>query len=400
MFGRPSHRPERLWAIQSRFPEETQSSFIYDRVRPIKGVGVLEISTQPNKSRLVDEYVSVLLGGNKIYRFERCFREDGSTLCKNKVAASSASLINANIWDKNGAFANLQLYQLFHNYCWRLSVILEEEHAMRKSQVFGRDIFGGDEIRLFNLKGFITPRQQQPGPLRIQNCLNAVAGSLSGNSGMFSLYSNVSQSFDSNAGSYRTYYSQGDRANRHNYIGDSGPPVGFGTFIMYAFVAFFGGWGLEWYVLLGLDGRCWPRIVLFCLAILIMASGLGSLILYGILCDRCHGASENCQRHETETYHLHVNTVPHKYPLTIDNYWGTVIVIEKTQMANVLDSKRQLTIIGALAEGSSIRSIERITGVHRDTIMRLGVRVGKGCATLLDRKVSDLPCEHLEFDEL
>ena len=53
-------------------------------------------------------------------------------------------------------------------------------------------------------------------------------------------------------------------------------------------------------------------------------------------------------------------------------------------MANVLNTDKQIAIIGALAEGSSIRSIERITGVHRDTIMRLGVKVGQGCATLLD----------------
>lgn len=64
-------------------------------------------------------------------------------------------------------------------------------------------------------------------------------------------------------------------------------------------------------------------------------------------------------------------------------------------MANVLDKDKQITIVSALAEGSSIRSIERITGVHRDTIMRLGVRVGQGCATLLDRKMRDLPCQHL-----
>jgi len=47
-------------------------------------------------------------------------------------------------------------------------------------------------------------------------------------------------------------------------------------------------------------------------------------------------------------------------------------------MANVLSADKQTAIIAALAEGSSIRSIERVTGVHRDTIMRLGVRVGKG----------------------
>lgn len=49
-------------------------------------------------------------------------------------------------------------------------------------------------------------------------------------------------------------------------------------------------------------------------------------------------------------------------------------------MANVLPREKQIAVIAALAEGSCIRSIERITGIHRDSIMRLGVRVGKGCA--------------------
>lgn len=69
-------------------------------------------------------------------------------------------------------------------------------------------------------------------------------------------------------------------------------------------------------------------------------------------------------------------------------------------MANILDTERQHVIVGALAEGNSIRSIERMTGVHRDTIMRLGVRVGQGCAALLDSKMRDLTCRHLQFDEI
>jgi len=69
-------------------------------------------------------------------------------------------------------------------------------------------------------------------------------------------------------------------------------------------------------------------------------------------------------------------------------------------MANVLNTEKQIAVIGALAEGSSIRSIERITGVHRDTVMRLGVRVGKGCAAMLDAKMRDLTCQRLEFDEI
>lgn len=69
-------------------------------------------------------------------------------------------------------------------------------------------------------------------------------------------------------------------------------------------------------------------------------------------------------------------------------------------MANVLDRETQAIVIGALAEGSSIRSIERMTGVHRDTIMRLGVKVGHGCTVLLDCKMRNLPCQHLQVDEI
>jgi IS1 family transposase len=69
-------------------------------------------------------------------------------------------------------------------------------------------------------------------------------------------------------------------------------------------------------------------------------------------------------------------------------------------MANTLNTDKQIAVISALAEGSSIRSIERITGVHRDTVMRLGVKVGKGCTALMDAKMRDLPCHYLEFDEI
>jgi IS1 family transposase len=69
-------------------------------------------------------------------------------------------------------------------------------------------------------------------------------------------------------------------------------------------------------------------------------------------------------------------------------------------MANVLSTDKQIGIIGALCEGSSIRSIERMTGVHRDTIMRLGVKVGQGCTDMMDAKMRDLSCTRLEMDEI
>ena len=69
-------------------------------------------------------------------------------------------------------------------------------------------------------------------------------------------------------------------------------------------------------------------------------------------------------------------------------------------MANVLNTDKQIAVISMLAEGCSLRAIERITGVHRDTAMRLGVTVGKGCAVLMDAKMRDLDCHYLQFDEI
>ncbi len=53
-----------------------------------------------------------------------------------------------------------------------------------------------------------------------------------------------------------------------------------------------------------------------------------------------------------------------------------------------------------LAEGSSIRAIERMTNVHRDTIMRLGVRVGEACTKMLDEQLRELSCRNVEIDEM
>ena len=69
-------------------------------------------------------------------------------------------------------------------------------------------------------------------------------------------------------------------------------------------------------------------------------------------------------------------------------------------MANILPRDRQVAVISALTEGMSIRSTERITGIHRDTIMRLGARVGRGCAALHDDMMRDLHVTYLELDEL
>jgi IS1 family transposase len=69
-------------------------------------------------------------------------------------------------------------------------------------------------------------------------------------------------------------------------------------------------------------------------------------------------------------------------------------------MSNKLPFDKQVTVISALAEGASIRGIERMTGVNRNTIMTLGFRVGNACANYMDTRLVNLNCKRIEVDEL
>src|SRR5258708_7690230 len=61
---------------------------------------------------------------------------------------------------------------------------------------------------------------------------------------------------------------------------------------------------------------------------------------------------------------------------------------------------RRVQVINCLVEGNSIRSTERMTDTHRDTICRLLVEVGDGCAKIMDQQMRELPCRRIEVDEI
>src|SRR6266545_6177931 len=67
---------------------------------------------------------------------------------------------------------------------------------------------------------------------------------------------------------------------------------------------------------------------------------------------------------------------------------------------NKLTIEKKASAVGMLCERASIRAVERITGVHRDTIMRLGVRMGEGCQRVLDTMMRNLPCRLIQVDEV
>src|SRR5258708_26923569 len=69
-------------------------------------------------------------------------------------------------------------------------------------------------------------------------------------------------------------------------------------------------------------------------------------------------------------------------------------------MANYLKADKELAVVKNLVNGQSIRATERITGVNKDTICRLLVRIGDGCRDLLDSEMRNLTLNHLQCDEI
>jgi IS1 family transposase len=67
---------------------------------------------------------------------------------------------------------------------------------------------------------------------------------------------------------------------------------------------------------------------------------------------------------------------------------------------NSLPFEKKLSVIASLVEGNSVRSIERMTGVHRDTICRLLVEVGSRCQGILDERMQNLTCKRVQCDEI
>lgn len=57
-------------------------------------------------------------------------------------------------------------------------------------------------------------------------------------------------------------------------------------------------------------------------------------------------------------------------------------------------------VLQLLLEGMSVRSAERVTGVHRDTILRLLVLAGDRCQRLMSEKIKAVPVDDVEVDEI
>lgn len=107
----------------------------------------------------------------------------------------------------------------------------------------------------------------------------------------------------------------------------------------------------------------------------------------------CHNCHSNCERYGRDRYgHQRYRCrkcsktfqEPHEKPLD-----GMYTPLDKAEM-----------ILRMLVEGVSIRSIERLTDTHRDTILRLLVVAGEKCAALRGRLLVNIPVKDVECDEI
>ena len=65
-----------------------------------------------------------------------------------------------------------------------------------------------------------------------------------------------------------------------------------------------------------------------------------------------------------------------------------------------LPMDKAVLVLSLLVEGNNVRSIERITGVHRDTVLRLLVHVGSKCEKFMAEKVKNVPVNDVQADEI
>jgi IS1 family transposase len=67
---------------------------------------------------------------------------------------------------------------------------------------------------------------------------------------------------------------------------------------------------------------------------------------------------------------------------------------------NKLTTEERSRVVAALVEGNSLRSITRMTGVHRTTILKLLVDLGRACSIFQDQAFRNLNCKRIQVDEI
>ena len=69
-------------------------------------------------------------------------------------------------------------------------------------------------------------------------------------------------------------------------------------------------------------------------------------------------------------------------------------------MSNILSKEKRVRVISCLVEGNSIRATVRMTGVAKNTVVKLLAEVGRACSIYQDKAFRNLPCKRIQCDEV
>jgi transposase-like protein len=105
-----------------------------------------------------------------------------------------------------------------------------------------------------------------------------------------------------------------------------------------------------------------------------------------LLCSQCGGATRKFGKDKHGQQRFHCNSC------------NKTFIVDKKPMR--LQRDKALLCLKLLVEGNSVRSTERITSVHRDTVLHLLKVVGERCEQVMDEQIRNIPLAYVEADEI
>jgi IS1 family transposase/transposase-like protein len=105
-----------------------------------------------------------------------------------------------------------------------------------------------------------------------------------------------------------------------------------------------------------------------------------------LVCSQCGGSVRKFGKDKHGQQRFHCNPC------------NVTFITDKKPMR--LERSKAILCLKLLAEGNSVRSTERITSVHRDTVLHLLEVVGARCEQVMEEYIHNIPIERIEADEI
>lgn len=107
----------------------------------------------------------------------------------------------------------------------------------------------------------------------------------------------------------------------------------------------------------------------------------------------CQDCKRKCRKHginRNGTQRFRCSACKKTYSEERESLFGAMRVPEE----------KALMALHLLCEGSSVRAVSRVTGLHKGTVLKLLVEAGERCERLMAERIVDVPVADVELDEV